>query len=430
MRLYHWLFCVAAACGGNDVNPRIIAGGGIGDGAIDGELNVGVIDHTSYAPIAGATVQVGTAMKTTDSKGFATFSGVTGAQTVTVKADTYRSVVWVDANGANVTVGLTLASETPDQATLTGTITGYDAIAVPTGHAKIAAVFASQTDDLGDPANSIATPANGNICLSQTMCNWTLASRTGTVTIIAAILDQDLHGTPTDSTDDTRTVIGWAMKTGVVIDKGVDQSGLALAPVEAGNLETVTVDDGTPPDALTMTSGIVGIEVSNEEVVQLPLAIEVPPTATSMLVPKRSVFGADATYRLTAIAQTASGDMGAQSIVVRHGLTTTSLSAGTWLVPPTGVTVTRTSAAYDAVAGAKAHSIDYVDGSGTTLLEITVFDDKAKTVDVPALVALPSSGTLTAKVNGIAADFDVTDFSLDTDRDKLTGISAQPATIT
>jgi len=220
-----------------------------------------VIDHTSYAPIAGATVQVGTAMKTTDSKGVATFSGVTAAQTVTVKADTYRSVVWVDANG------------------------------------------------------------------------------------------------------------------------------------------------------------------------QLPIGIEVPATATTMLVPKRSVFGADATYRLTAIAQTASGDMGAQSIVVRHGLTSTSLPAGTWLVPPTGVTVTRTSAAHDAVTGAKAHSVDYVDSSGTTLLEITVFDDKAKTVDVPALVALPSSGTLTAKVNGIAADFDVTDFSLDTDRDKLTGISAQPATI-
>ena len=47
---------------------------------------------------------------------------------------------------------------------------------------------------------------------------------------------------------------------------------------------------------------------------------------------------------------------------------------------------------------------------------------------VPA-VALPTSGTLTAKVNGVAADFGVTDFSLETDRDKLTGISAQPVTI-
>jgi hypothetical protein len=36
--------------------------------------------------------------------------------------------------------------------------------------------------------------------------------------------------------------------------------------------------------------------------------------------------------------------------------------------------------------------------------------DNAKTVDVSSLVALPSSGTLTAKVQGIAAHLDVTDF--------------------
>ena len=121
--------------------------------------------------------------------------------------------------------------------------------------------------------------------------------------------------------------------------------------------------------------------------------------------------------------------MGAQSVVVRHGPTTTALAAGTWLVPPTGVTATRANAAYTPVSGAKAHSVDYLDSTGKTLLEITIFDTKTASVDVPALVALPASGTLTAKVNGIAADFDVTDFSLDTDRDKLTGISAQPVTI-
>jgi predicted secreted protein len=50
---------VFAACGGNDVDPRVIAGGGVGDGEIDGELNVYVIDTSTDAPIAGAMVQVG-----------------------------------------------------------------------------------------------------------------------------------------------------------------------------------------------------------------------------------------------------------------------------------------------------------------------------------------------------------------------------------
>ncbi|MBV8757320.1 MAG: hypothetical protein JO257_08605 [Deltaproteobacteria bacterium] len=429
MRAYHWLFFIAAACGGNDAGPRIIPGGGVGDGAIDGTLHVGVIDTRSYSPISGATVEVGSKMATTNDKGLASFSDLSGAQTITVKAANYRSAIWVDANGANVTVPLTQLHEMPPQATLTGTITGYDAITVPTGHVKIAAVFESQTDDLGDPANNLTTPNSGNICLTQTMCNWTLASRTGTVTLIAAIMDQDTKGTPTDTSDDTRTVIGYAIKTGVVVAASVNQSGLALTSVEAGNLETVTVDYGTPPAALTTTGAIVGIEVSKDEVVQLPLAVQIPATTTTMVVPKPTVFAADATRRLTAIAQTSSGDKGAQSIVVRHALTSTTLAAGTWLDTPTGVMATRTSVAYDPVAGAKAHSADFVDSNGDTQLEITVFSTKAKTVDIPSLVALPSSGALTVKVNGIAADFDVTDFSLDTDRDKLTAIAAQPVTV-
>jgi hypothetical protein len=353
MRSISWLLLVLAACGGNDVNPRIIAGGGIGDGSIDGELNVGVIDHLTYAPIVGATVQVGTAMKTTDAKGFATFGDVSGPQTVTVKADTYRSAVWMSANGANVTVPLTLLDETADQATLSGTISGYDAITVPTGHVKIAAVFYSQTDDLGDAANSITTPNSGNVCLMQAACSWTLASRTGGVTLVAAILDRDTKGTPGDATDDTQTVIGWAALTGLTVDKGVDQSGLVLTPVQAGDLETVTIDYGTPPASLTTTNGLVGIELAKNEVVQLPASAQIPAT-TSLVVPKRTSFAPDATYRLTAIAQTASADIGAQSVVVRHGLTTTSLAAGEWLVPPAGVTATRTNATYDVVAGAKA----------------------------------------------------------------------------
>jgi hypothetical protein len=428
MRSISWLFLVMAACGGNDVNPRIIAGGGIGDGAIDGELNVGVIDHTTEAPIVGATVQVGTAMKTTDSKGFATFSGVSGPQTVTVKADSYRSAVWVAANGANVTLSLTLLDETPDQATLSGSISGYDAITVPTGHVKIAAVLYSQSDDLGDAANNISTPNSGNVCLTQMACNWTIATRTGAVTLVAAILDRDTKGTPADSTDDTQTIIGWATKTGVTVDKGVDQTGLVLTPVQAGDLDTAMIDFGTPPPSLTDTQALVGIEVGNNEVVQLPASAQIP-VSTSVVVPKPTVFGPDATFRLTAIAQTSSGGMGAQSVVVRHKLSTTSLAAGTWLVPPAGVTATRTNAAYQPVAGAKAHSVTYLDSTGKTLLEITVFDTKTTSVDVPALVALPTTGALTAKVNGIAADFDVTDFSLDADRDQLTGISAQPVTI-
>lgn len=422
--------CVAAfmlGCGGNDVTPRVVPGGGVSDGDIDGEVNVHVIDSRTDAPIAGAKVAIGETEKTTDAKGLAVFADVEGAQTIAALADGYRSGVWVQVNGANVTLPLQPLTGTPEQATLAGTIAGWSNITVPQGHVKAAIVVYSQTDDLGDDANTISTPNNTQICFGANDCAWTIHTRTGTVTLTAIIVDRDANGT-LDPADDTNTIIGYATKAGIDVDAGVNQSGLVLDQVEPGNLETVTIDEGTPPAGLPEVTSFPGIEVGNDEVVQLPL-IAVVPDATSFLVPKRTVFGADATYRLTAIAQTTSGDASAQSIVLRQGLTDPALAAGTWLVPPVNVTATRTNATFEPVSGAAAHSVTWRDAAGADLLEITVFDAKTGSVDVPTLVALPPSGMLTARVNAIGADFDVNDFSLEEDSGLLWGIAAQPTDI-
>src|SRR5690349_12646984 len=127
------LLCLVSlvACGGS-VDPRIIPGGGIGDGEIDGKLYVSVVDGNTDAVIAGASVEVaGAPTAVTDDKGFATYSGLSGKQTITVKASGYRTVVWVGANGTNITVPLTIDSAMADSATLSGTISGWDAITVP-----------------------------------------------------------------------------------------------------------------------------------------------------------------------------------------------------------------------------------------------------------------------------------------------------------
>lgn len=411
----------------NDVDPRVIPGGGVSDGEIDGEVNIAVIDAQTDEPIVGATVEVGGTQKTTDTKGFVTFSDVEGAQDIAVKASNYRNAMWLDVNGANVTIGLASSSATVPQAQLAGTIAGWDAISVPTGHAKAAFVITSQSDDLGDKGNNLDQTGRMQFCVAGTECPWNLNSRTGAVTVIAAIVDRDLNGTLQNPDDDTTKIIGWAHKSVTVAD-GVNQSGLVLDQVEAGNLETVMIDLGTPPPSLTETTVLVGIEVAKDEIIQMPITDMLDPAKTSLLAPKRTVFGANATYRLTAIAQTASGDMGAQAIVLRQGLTATTLEAGTWLTPPTGVTATRTSASWEPVTGAKAHSVTYSDATGE-ILEITAFNSKTKQVDIPALLALPTSGTLTARVNAIGADFDVNDFSLEDDSDLLWGISAQPVNV-
>src|SRR5262245_36152906 len=109
--------CVIAGCGndagkspdtstGNHPTPRIIAGGGIGDGAIDGVVNLYVLDDATHAALAGATVRVGTLDGTTDATGLFVAEGVVGAQTVFAKAAGHRSEMWVGANGANITLSL------------------------------------------------------------------------------------------------------------------------------------------------------------------------------------------------------------------------------------------------------------------------------------------------------------------------------------
>src|SRR5262249_51723640 len=154
---------------------------------------------------------------------------------------------------------------------------------------------------LGDKANNIATPGNGNVCgIGVNTCNWSVVTRTGTVTLIAVIVDIDTKGTATSS-DDTTTITGWAFLGGLSVAKGVNQSGLQLTMIEAGNLQNVNIDLGTPPAALTKTQSLVGIELAGGEVVQLPVFIAEDPSTA--LVPKGDVFSPGATYRLTAVAQ-------------------------------------------------------------------------------------------------------------------------------
>jgi hypothetical protein len=408
-----------AACGGNDPSPRVIAGGGIGDGAIDDVANVYVIDNLSYKPIAGATVEIAGNDLTTDSTGLAVFHGLNGAQTVIVQAAGYRGEVWQDANGANMTVPVTqLGSLTPQQATLAGSITGYDAVTVPTGHIKAAVLSYSQVDSLDDSENNIQTPNSGNVCITQDACNWTLASRTGTVTVTATIVDRDGSG-------DT-TIIGYATTPSVQVDPSVDQSGITLSLVEAGNMQAVTLATGTPPAALPTVEGVVGIELGGNEVVQLPTFAQTD--TSSVLVPLTSVYAPSSTYRLTVIAETSSQDAGAESATIARGQSSAALTSGTWLLPPTGFTATRSDASLDPVMGANLHSVQWSDDTGV-LLDITMFDATNTTATVPALVALPTSGTLTAKAQGLGAAVDLGNFSLQTDIEKIWGDSSEPITL-
>ncbi|HEY0193300.1 MAG TPA: hypothetical protein VGC42_19415, partial [Kofleriaceae bacterium] len=258
--------------------PRVIAGGGIGDGAIDGVVNLHVIDDATRQPVAGATVQVGAVQGLTDATGLFVAEGVAGPQTVIAKASNYRSELWVGVNGANVTIDVQPAvAVDPGKANLSGQITGFAGVTVPAGHVRVGAVTFAQSDLIDDKANALTTFANANVCVVSDPaagCSFTITTRTGRVGLIAAIMDVDTKGTAT-SDDDVSTVIGWAYHGGVTVADGVNQSAVDLAMV--GGAVQSAIDFGAPPGSLTHVQGLVGIETA-DGVYQLPV-IETPASA-------------------------------------------------------------------------------------------------------------------------------------------------------
>src|SRR3954453_9090173 len=141
------LLALLAACGGDDSakpdsptgnhpDPMVIPGGGIGGGAIDGVVNLYVIDDATRMPIEGAAVRVGTVSGMTDANGLFIANGLTGKQEVVATASGYRSEYWVGANGANMTIDMQRGNPTIPQATLSGSITGFASLPLTTGHAN------------------------------------------------------------------------------------------------------------------------------------------------------------------------------------------------------------------------------------------------------------------------------------------------------
>lgn len=426
------LVVLAAACGGDDGNnpsPTIIPGGGIHDPGIDGVVHVYVIDSATDAPIAGAGVRVGTLEGTTDATGLFTAKGdLTGPQTIVAKAAGYATSVWIGADGANVTANLDKTptpTTAPPQAEISGTIVGWDAVPTPaTDHLTAALVTYSQSRELGAADNDLQPPPSGgqipsNVCIKSALasppCAWRINARVGTVAVFAYMADIDTRGTAA-SDDDVFTITGFATAPTLTIVAGAAQANVGLTQLAPGSTTTASASFGAPPAGLVAALGIVGVDLGDAGVMRMP---PIAPPMTTTVVPSLSAI-AGSTYEFVALAQEDVMDgTAAQSIVLRRGLTSaSSLAAGDWLPPPTGLSSDRASASFARVAGASAHVLEFDtnagSGSGNRAMSVVVLDDSA-TVTLPVDFAPLPSGGLSYKVNAFdaGADFDPRDFAID-----------------
>ena len=456
-----FLTVVTISCGGvsGPAMPRLIPGGGIGDGAVNGHLYVHVIDEDTRAVVGSAPVRVGASADptpcevTTDSTGVAAFEpdgcpDLKGPVTVTVAATGYAPVTWIGANGTNLTIPIqSKARPAIDTATATGTIAGWADLPAPaTNHQTLALIGASQAPDLGDRANDIpqgtrdvlvagvlTTTIPANVCVRNALaddCNWRLTTRTGPQAHFAIIVDQDTKGTDAEA-DDTITVLRWAVKTGLTFAANDTAAGETLTMIAEADMVPFSASFASPPSGLDVIVGYPVLDLGDEGRIAI-IAPLLDTTNTMTRVPKTVGPLAGATLGIIAQARDAADKVEPSTLRWLRGVdASATASVSNWLLPPSSLAASSGTFSFAAVAGATLHGAEIRTMAGERLWSVSIFDGSTS-FTLPGLSPAPIPAGMTRlqtsalQIPGIS----LTNVRLDDARDKITALSTDEITFT
>jgi hypothetical protein len=405
------LLCLTvAACGGTAVTgpptPRLIEGGGLGDGPIMGGLNVHVTDDDTRAPVSGATVRVGgssdpsACTATTDSTGLAIFVAKTcmllnGKQSITASAADYAPSTWIGVDAANVTMAIRAKKTAPlDSAVVTGSIAGWDTLPAPAaGHQTLAIVGYSAGVHASDAVNNLQqdtrvvhvkidafeadVPIPSNLCVRNAGvndCNWKLKTRTGKQAHYAVVFDQDQKGTPEDDKDDTLTVIGWAIKRGLAFSKDLGADGEALTLLTDTEMQSFSATFPSPPSGLDHIAAFPILTLGDEGRIAI-IAPALNQMNGTTKVPKLAGPFADAAYDFLAKAQDAQDKDQPGTLTWAHAVDPTKpVAAMGWVAPPTNLKVMDGVYSFTPAAGASVSGAELASMDGRRAWSVTIFD--------------------------------------------------------
>ena len=398
----------APPVGPNPAAPRLIAGGGVADAPIGGKLNVYVIDQRTGAAIAGASVRVGSATGTTDATGLYVLddAALAGRQTVTATATGHVPATWIGVAGANVTVPLT-PTAAPAIATVSGTISGWDSLPAPAGFNQynLALVLYTFLDDLNAPENSIPAPMDGttpaNTCLRTALannCAWKMNARVGKQLHYAVIVRGDTKNTPSDTSDDTYTLLGYAVGSTTTLSAGQNVSNESLTMVPAGAQTGLAVSFGGAPSGLGKVTAIPMIHLGDVGRVMLPLPVISPAASNATIPSAQGAFAGGKTEVLTiASPPSASAPF---SIACARAVSGGSASPGNYPTPPAALSASGSTISFTRVQGASLHFVVVNGADARPRWNLVVLDDTAS-FTLPPLAPDPlPSGTLTLLVTG------------------------------
>ena len=343
-------------------------------------------------------------------------------------------------NGTNLTITIRATTRVPlETAVVTGTIAGWDALPAPAaGHQTLGLVGASQTRVLGDRANQIpqgtrtvivpvigTTSVADNLCVRNALvndCAWRLTTRTGPQAHFALIVDQDGKGTPNDDSDDTVTLIGWAVKTGLTFTAGQSATGESLALLTDAQLQSFTVAMTSPPSGLDAITAFPMLDLGADG--RLPITVPaLDLTSTMTRVPALSGDLSAGRYDLLAQAQDAKDKADPGTLNWLHGVDpAATVAVGGWLPPPAGLSAAAGVYSFAPVAGATLQTAELQTGPDTNVWQVSIFDGSSS-FTLPTLTPDPlPTGMLQLSVSALRIpSLDLGNVAFDDAREALTG---------
>jgi hypothetical protein len=419
----------AGACGSNSPlpiagEPRLIPGGGIGDGPIRGKLNVYVIDEDTRNVLSSASVRVGAAdelapcMALTDSTGLARFDSSAGtagtsdggasggagcglltkAVTLTVSASGHAPSTWIGVDGSNVTIALrAISAPALGRATVMGTIAGWDDMPAPApDHNRLAFIGASSNPDLTDRANNLDQGTrrvvadvlgqpymfdiasnicvrNANVAALVNDCDWVLTTHSGPQAHFAILLDQDTKGTE-DESDDTTTVTGWAIKTGLTFGDGTTTGGESLPVIPEADMMTFSASFAGGPSGLDYAVAYPVLDLGSDG--RITIVLPTLSSTTKMTrVPKLTGPLAGGHYDMLASAiDDPTKPLPATVTWLRNVDPSATVAVSSWMAPPSAIAMTAGTFSFTPVAGATLHGAELQTMDGQRRWSITIFD--------------------------------------------------------
>jgi hypothetical protein len=253
-------------------------------------------------------------------------------------------------------------------ARVSGTIAGWSSLPVPLdlSHYNLAVVLYSFTDQWGAPENSITQPMNGdvpkNTCITSALsadpCAWEMNTRTGPQVHMAIIVEGDSKST-TDTSDDTFTLIGYAVKTGLDLSAGQNVTGETLEMVSVATQDVRVTFPSAPsgaPDRLAFPFIDLGAEG------QLPFAVPtLAPGSTSTKVPALSGPFASGHYAMVGLALPGDGAPRPYSATfARDSSFASGVSLDNYLATPTNLSAAG-DYSFTAASGSSVHIASIAD---------------------------------------------------------------------